>query len=56
MTKSHWIFKEGKQLIVLPMTHMKYNSNQHGKKSLKASSGIILLMMIIRCLIGLQAK
>lgn len=56
MTKSHWILKESKQLIVLSMTHMKYNSNQHGKKSLKANSGILLLVTIISCLIGLKAN
>lgn len=56
MTKSHWILKESKQLIVLSMTHMKYNSKQHGKKSLKANSGILLLVMIISCLIGLKAN
>lgn len=56
MTKSHWILKESKQLIVLSMTHMKYNSNQHGKKSLKANNGILLLVPIIRGLIGLKAN
>lgn len=56
MTKSHWIVKESKQLIVLSMTHMNYNNNQHGRKSLKASSGILLLVMIVSCLIGLKTN